>query len=399
MDSYDVVVIGGGIVGAAAGYHLARAGLRAAVVDRSDPGHATFAGAGIVCPVTATVGNADLVDLAFAAAAYYPALAAELAQSAGVGDGGASCGYESSAMLSVSVGGAGASHVARVAEWADSLARTTNVAALCGYDRLTEGEARALCPLLRSGVDSALLIPAAAQVNGHRFRESLLAAGRRMGLEVLHDDAQLLRGQANAVTGATIGGRSIHAGHVVVCAGAWTDGILRRTEADPPTVIPARGEILHLQIDGLDNRGWPLVEVEGSGPYIISWPEDRIAVGTTFEPAPDFDARPTLAGMCAIATSLQRAAGDQIKQAKLIECRVGLRPVSIDGLPIIGWGPEPDHTVLLATGHGANGLSWGPYTGKLIADVITGQPAEIDLEPFAPDRFNAAGRSADKEQS
>jgi D-amino-acid dehydrogenase len=106
--------------------------------------------------------------------------------------------------------------------------------------------------------------------------------------------------------------------------------------------------------------------------------------------------------MCSIARSLEQAASDQIKQAKLIECRVGLRPVSRDWLPIIGWVPQPETRILLATGHGANGLSWGPYTGKLIADIITGEPPEIDLAPFAPDRFTAASRatgSSDKEQS
>jgi D-amino-acid dehydrogenase len=47
--------------------------------------------------------------------------------------------------------------------------------------------------------------------------------------------------------------------------------------------------------------------------------------------------------------------------------------------------------VLVATGHGANGLSWGPYTGKLVADMITAQPAAIDLEPFNADRFGGVG--------
>jgi D-amino-acid dehydrogenase len=50
----DVIVIGGGIVGAGAAYRLARDGVRVALVDRADPGQATAAGAGIISPGTST---------------------------------------------------------------------------------------------------------------------------------------------------------------------------------------------------------------------------------------------------------------------------------------------------------------------------------------------------------
>jgi D-amino-acid dehydrogenase len=382
-ETCDVVVIGGGILGAAIGYHLSRAGLDPVLVDRRDQGHATWAGAGIVCPVTATVGNDQLVDLAFAAAASYPVLAAGLAEELAAADESAT-GYVPSAMLSVSVGGTGRDYVSRIAGWASQVARESRWAAMCGCRRLGQAASREYCPVLADDVSSGLLIPSAARVDGDRFRQAMLAAGQRRGLRVLRGDARLvINGQGAGEV--TIDGTTFAAGHVVICAGAWTERILRLGE-DTPVVIPTRGEILHLQVDGLDTTSWPLVEVEGSGPYIIAWPEGRLAVGTTVERALDFDARPTMAGIQAIAESLGRATGDQIKRAKFIECRVGLRPMSADGLPIIGpW--RGNQRVLVATGHGANGLSWGPYTGKLVTDIITGQPAEIDLRPFAADRF------------
>jgi len=79
--------------------------------------------------------------------------------------------------------------------------------------------------------------------------------------------------------------------------------------------------------------------------------------------------------------------GDRLAHAKVAECRVGFRPVSADGLPLIGPAPDAER-ILLATGHGANGLSWGPYTGSLIADLVTGRPPGIDLAPFSPGRFS-----------
>jgi len=385
-DSYDAVVVGAGILGAAAGYHVAAAGLRAAVVDRNDPGQATSAGAGIVCPVTATVGDERLIDLAFAAADYYPALAAELC------DGGAPTGYQASAMLSVSVGGAGLEQVSRTAAWADRVAGSTNYTALCRYTKLSAPECLTHCSNLSDRVDGGLLIDA-AQVDGNEFRNSLLKAGRRLGLTVLNGDVAQVRVSAHDVQCDLDSGETLTAGHAVVCAGAWTERLLTLGNATP-VITAARGEILHLQVDGLDTAAWPLVEVEGGGPYIIPWPSGRLAVGTTFESAPDLDARPTLSGIRQIADSLERATGGLMGVARLVEYRVGLRPVSLDGLPVIGRWPAAER-VVFATGHGANGLSWGPYTGKLVADMISGQHSGIDLRPFAVDRFE---ESAGKEQ-
>jgi D-amino-acid dehydrogenase len=383
MDTYDAVVIGGGILGAAAGYHLSRAGLATMVVNRGDTGGATRAGAGIVCPVTATVGDERLVELAFAAAAYYPGLAAELA------DGGRPTGYARSAMLSVSLDGAGTGQVARTAAWADRVAaEAAGFADMCGYISLGESECSKQCPVLGAEIDGGLLV-GAAQVNGHEFRQSLLAAGSRLGLTVVDGDVQRILFAGGDAAGVVVDGNTVTAGHIVVCAGAWTDRLLAPA-GRTPVITPARGEILHIQVDGLDTSSWPLIQIEGSGPYIIPWPEGRLAVGTTVEPAPDFDARATVAGVTKIADSFERATRGRIVGAKLLDCRVGLRPMSADGLPLIGPWPGAGR-VLVATGHGANGLSWGPYTGKLVADMITAQPAAIDLHPFSADRFDGVG--------
>lgn len=73
-----------------------------------------------------------------------------------------------------------------------------------------------------------------------------------------------------------------------------------------------------------------------------------------------------------------------LSDAEFRGVRVGLRPRSEDGLPIIGESPLDG--AYLATGHGSLGLTLGPYTGKIVADVIDGTIA-TDLSPFSPDRF------------
>ena len=56
-----------------------------------------------------------------------------------------------------------------------------------------------------------------------------------------------------------------------------------------------------------------------------------------------------------------------LREASIRDIRVGLRPASADGLPILGPMPSVAN-LMLATGHGSIGLQLGPYSGKVIAD-------------------------------
>jgi D-amino-acid dehydrogenase len=65
----------------------------------------------------------------------------------------------------------------------------------------------------------------------------------------------------------------------------------------------------------------------------------------------------------------------------------GLRPCSPDGLPFVGRTARFKN-LSIATGHAMMGLSLGPITGKLIAGILTGEPAPWDLSMVSPDRYN-----------
>jgi D-amino-acid dehydrogenase len=65
--------------------------------------------------------------------------------------------------------------------------------------------------------------------------------------------------------------------------------------------------------------------------------------------------------------------------------RIGLRPLSDDGLPFLGHAPGHDN-VVIATGHGPSGLQLGPYSGRVAAELAMGRTPSTDLSPFAVDR-------------
>jgi D-amino-acid dehydrogenase len=69
-----------------------------------------------------------------------------------------------------------------------------------------------------------------------------------------------------------------------------------------------------------------------------------------------------------------------------VEIWRGLRPLTPDDLPILG-RPAGTLGLILATGHGMSGISQGPITGELIAQLALGETPELDLAPFSPDRF------------
>lgn len=94
MDS--VIVVGGGIVGTSAAYHLARSGAQVMLIDQAQPGQATAAGAGIIAPGTSFRPPAAFFPLAFPAVAYYEELLANLGE-----DGEHHTGYETVGLLHV----------------------------------------------------------------------------------------------------------------------------------------------------------------------------------------------------------------------------------------------------------------------------------------------------------
>ena len=71
---------------------------------------------------------------------------------------------------------------------------------------------------------------------------------------------------------------------------------------------------------------------------------------------------------------------------EISEMRVGLRPLSADGLPVLGAIPGVDG-VYVATGHGPSGLQLGPYSAKIVAEMMLGGKPAVDLTPFRVDRF------------
>jgi D-amino-acid dehydrogenase len=180
-------------------------------------------------------------------------------------------------------------------------------------------------------------------------------------------------------------GATLAAGAVLLAGGAWSAAQADALGFALP-VFPQRGQILHLTLPDVNTAQWPIIEGFHSH-YLLTFPGGRVVAGATRESNTGFDVRMTASGVSeALGEALRVAPG--LGGATLHEVRVGLRPASPDGLPILGRAPGLEN-LYLATGHGPSGLQLGPYSGVLVADLALGRPAPLDLTPFAPERFAA----------
>lgn len=367
-----VIVVGGGLVGASAAFHLASRGVATTLVDRGHPGQATAAGAGVVFPWPFPGVASQLREFQLRAAAHYPDLMAGL-----VADG-EDPGYEV-------IGGISVSTDARTADQDFEL--VSSLAAQSGYEgigevtRLAAGAPSRYFPLL-PGDYQGTHVTGMARIDGRQASAALSNAAEQRGMRHLRSEAELI-GNSGRVTGVCVGGEEHHADAVIVAAGAWSGRLLAPFDVAVP-VFPVRGQITHFAVPGRLTRDWPCVRFGERDYYTLAFPPNRIVTGATREPEAGFDYRVTGAGLGEVLSrALEILPG--LGEATVVETRVGFRPGSRDGLPILGT-VDALPGVVVATGLGAEGLTLGPYQGAVAARLALGEEVETDLSLFRPDR-------------
>ncbi len=377
---YDVVVVGGGLVGTSLAYELACRGAAVALLDRADPGRASDAGAGILSPETTWRTDEVWFPFAAEAGAHYPGLVERLA-----GDGAPDPGYARTGLLSVSLSEGDE-------PWFENLARHALARAPDDVSEVPADEARGRMPVLGE-LRRALFNRAAARIDGRALTASLRHGCGARGVEVIAAGALGLDTSGDRATGVRTAEGTVAAGAVVVAAGAWTSAVAEWLSVPLP-VRPVKGQIVHLRVDdpARDPGEWPIAPPV-LGHSLVPWPDRRVACGGTFEDHEAFDPRPTASGTHELLRECLKLAPG-LAAAALVEVRVGFRPCTPDDLPLLGPVPGWDN-VHVDTGHGAEGLLAGPYSGALVAAGVLGDERSLTtaarraLEAFSPGRLPA----------
>lgn len=363
-----VLIIGAGILGASTAYHLARKGIDVEIVDAQHEGKATLAGAGIVCPWATKLEDGPFYDMYAAGAAYYAALVEGL-KSFGETD----LGYGKVGGLVVAEDRqefeAAAERVAR---------RVANVPEAGTVEHLSAAAAREKFPPLREDME-AIFIPGAARVDARLLAAAMLRAAASLGAKVRQDRVSLVLKDGKPVCSAG-DGTVVEADEIVVTAGAWAAQILDPLGLDHP-VEPQKGQIIHLRLPGVQTSNWPVLLPMGSH-YLLAFDDSRVVIGATREDNSGFDYRVTAGGEAEVLNA-GLAVAPGLANATHIETRIGFRPASRSMKPILGRVPGVSG-LTVGNGLGAAGLTIGPFAGKLLADLLTDAPLDVDLSRYAP---------------
>lgn len=370
--STDVIVIGGGIVGASIAYRAARAGLSVTLAERGQCGcGASWAGAGIVDPGSEARTD-PLAKLRRASVALYPDFVAELRERSGIDPQMIRCG-----MLDLITDDNQAAAADREVKAAAGRLTADGKPAV---ERLTTDQVLSIEPALSHDIRGARLVREALQVRNPRLMFALRLACIHAGVRLLeHTPVEDLIVEGNHVVGVQTPDGGLWAGQVVLAAGAWSSRIDRRIK-NIIDVHPVRGQIVLLE-----QTPPPFKHVIMSGKkYLVCRADGKVLCGTTEEPGAGFDTRNTAGGVSKILNFACRYV-PSLKSAALLQTWAGLRPASSDGKPYIGRAPNLEG-LIAATGHFRSGLTLAPITAEIVVQLLQSRTPEFDLAPFAPGR-------------
>lgn len=348
MRSWDVIVVGGGIIGLSLAIELRKHAAQVLLVERGEPGReASYAAAGMLA-ACGLENPAELQPLATYSARMYPEFVHELEDESG---------------MKIDLRNQG-TLLFPSAEEANLLAGS-------------------------APVDVAKLEPALAHLNetAFYFKEetvdpralgsAALKAAKRRGVDIssgsLVKEVAVENGRAaGVVTEKT----TYRAAAVINCAGAWAGQF-------PPTQFPTRpvkGQMLAVAAPRLIKHVVRTPDV-----YLVPRSDGRLLIGSTLEEA-GYDKRTDPA----VIQKMHRAAIrvlPALEEARVLEDWAGLRPGTPDNLPMLGATEIPGYFV--AAGHFRDGILLAPVTARVMAQVVSGSRTELDVSRFSPARFRA----------
>ena len=367
--TFDVVVIGGGVIGVAVAYYLAKAGLSVTVVERGGVGReASGANVGLV---TLFSGHSfeepdpgPVYELTRASANAYTTLGDETGVDIEYEQNGGVVFAETEEKLGV-IRHAYEGYRRRgvPVEWLDARGVLDCEPAFYS-DHVLGG---VFCPLN-------------GQINPLMLCRAFAQGARRHGVKLLLDTVvEAIACEGGRVSAVRASAGDLGCEFVVNAAGAWAGEVGAMVGVKVP-VIPARGQIM------LTEPVPPFIRrvVSGSEPSARQTRRGNVIIGSTVEDA-GFDKRVTTDTIAEFAHGAL-AHFPRLRGLRVIRTWAGLRPASPDHKPIIELMEEPAG-FCLAAGHSRRGICYAAGTGRLVAEMITARPPFLPPESFSLGRF------------
>jgi glycine oxidase len=358
----EAVVIGGGVMGLASARELRRRGYSVTLLDRAQPGRAaSWASAGII---GATLRDESDPQHALRALSrkLWPAFAAAVEDEAGLDPEYREMGCIQLATTEDEL------------SWLRRAAARAAEATFLDTAQLREAE-----PSLAADLPGGLKVPG-GNVDNRRLCRALETSIRRAGVTVLTGtEVRALATSGGRVTGVNTSEAPVSADLVVLAAGAWSstiDGVTPR-----PRVAPQKGQIFALDQSRV---GLQHVLLTPGDPYFVPRADGRLVIGATREEA-GWDPSLTAGGIAWLLNRAMRVV-PSLSGCPILELWTGFRPLSEDGLPLIGRAAVDG--LYFLTGHGPSGIAPLPGSVALLMALIDGAEPPIAPGAFDPLRFS-----------
>ena len=359
-----IAVIGGGVIGLSIALRLARQvestkrlgehpGRRIRVFDPALGKGASWVAGGMLAPLSeGWPGEHELLHLGAASLARWPEFARGLP--------GPSV-FTATGSVTVALDAADAADLRTIAEWVGEQGHDLEI--------LGRAQLRELEPALAQNIRLAMLAPAELSVDNRALIAALTQGCIDAGVEF----------STAALTHLP------DADQVVLAAGAQSTALW-------PTlpVRPVKGEILRLRrrpSAAPPPKRTVRGTVHGRAIYLVPRGDGLVVGATQYESGPDTQV--TVAGVRDLIADAERLM-PSIGEYELYETAAGLRPMSPDGLPLIG---RLAHNLIVATGHGRNGILLAPVTADAVAALIADDHLP-EAKPADPERFPQIERTS-----
>ncbi len=363
----NTIIIGGGAIGLAIAWELSRRGEQVTLLERNPTvGSGTSWSAGGILPAANRETATDPLDqLRGLSHRLFPDWVAQLQSIAGVDSGYRRCG----GWYLANTPGEHASMVGMTQYWNDLSieCEPVSVAELCRREpAVIPNPARTM---------TAWFVPDECQVRPPDYLRALHLSCLAGGVNIITDAAANDVRWNSLSAGVKLHDRWLECDRLVVCGGAWSGSVAARLRLES-SVVPVRGQMLLLK------TGVPLLKsiVNVGHRYLICRDDGHTLVGSCEEEVGFRDGTTD-----AMLSSLRDFAVDLVPQlsgAARIDGWSGLRPMTFDGFPMIGRVPDSEN-VFVAAGHFRSGIHLSPATAVVIADLMGGDAASVNIESFS----------------
>ncbi len=329
----DFVIVGGGVIGLSAAFALASEQASVTVLDAGMPGQASAAAAGMLAPLAEAGRSSPSVPLAMESLRRWPSFVDSL---------------QEEVETALCIAGPGMLRVARTEAEDAALCEALGWQRGMGLPlhRLGAAEVHALEPALSPGVCGGVLSPQERHVEPRLLLQALREACLRRGVSIQSQATVTAADTSEArVVALRTKDAVVTGGAFVITGGAWSKTLGLTLGVHFP-VHPLRGQMAAL--GPLQPLPFQHTIYAHSG-YLVPRADGRVIAGATEELA-GFDAQTTVTGVSSMI-AMANALVPVLAAAPQHSVWAGLRPVSTDGMPLLGGVPGWDN-VHVATGHG-----------------------------------------------